>query len=149
MGYDVSLVDGHIDEPKMTDEEIIKALECCCGTAHDSCRNCPYDDIGCEDKLEKDALDLINRQKAEIEKLSNCVVMQENLIQEQVLAGERIAKMIIADGEIKAEAIKEFMAKAKCFGYYIDYPKEHRVIDEDDLDNLVKEMEELWKVIEQ
>ena len=53
----------------MTDNEIIKALECCCGTAHDSCRDCPYDDIGCEDKLEKDALDLINRQKAENEEL--------------------------------------------------------------------------------
>lgn len=52
----------------MTDEQIIKALECCCGTAHDSCRDCPYDDIGCEDKLEKDVLDLINSQKAEIAK---------------------------------------------------------------------------------
>jgi hypothetical protein len=44
--------------------------------------------------------------------------------------------------QIISEAIKEFMAKAKFFGYYIDYPKEHRVIDEEDLDNLVKEMTE-------
>lgn len=53
----------------MPDEEIIKALECCCGTAHDSCRDCPYDDIGCEDKLEKDVFDLIKRKDAEIERL--------------------------------------------------------------------------------
>ena len=64
----------------LTDNEIIKALECCCGTAHDSCRDCPYDDIGCEDELEKDALNLINRQKAEIEKLTNKLEQREEMM---------------------------------------------------------------------
>ncbi len=53
----------------MTDNEIIKALECC---KNKRCVNCPYDDVAdkfaeCSAKLVNDALDLINRQKAEIE----------------------------------------------------------------------------------
>ena len=54
----------------MTDEQIIKALECCyIGTAY-ICLACPYsetDDEHCEDELHKSAFELINRQKAEIE----------------------------------------------------------------------------------
>lgn len=59
----------------MTDEQIIKALECC---STDTCfsNGCPLEDesdgadIGkCTSKLSKLALDLINRQKAEIERL--------------------------------------------------------------------------------
>ena len=50
---------------------------------------------------------------------------------------ERLVKNL---DDIKAEAIKEFDRKIKAHAYYIDYPKEHRVVDEDDIDNLVKEM---------
>ena len=52
----------------MTDNEIIKALECC--TAGAGCRKCPAD-VGsaeCIQILMKDSLDLIKRQQAEIEK---------------------------------------------------------------------------------
>ena len=58
---------------KFTDEEVIKALECC--VQGDSCLGCcPYDDgdydcAHCTSKLARDALNLINRQKAEIERL--------------------------------------------------------------------------------
>ena len=83
----------------LTDNEIIKALECCCGTAHDSCRDCPYDDIGCEDKLEKDALDLINRQKAEIERL-------QKQLKEGIDLSDSVVKIF------KAEVIKGFANKA-------------------------------------
>ena len=54
----------------MTDNEIIKALECC-NTGND-CANCPLmrrTDINCGDTLKKEALDLIKRQQAEIEKV--------------------------------------------------------------------------------
>lgn len=56
----------------MTDNEIIKALECC--PAHIKCEECPMKQKhNCMSKLNKDALDLINRQKAEIERLQkNC-----------------------------------------------------------------------------
>lgn len=51
----------------MTDNEIIKALECC---AFGVCRDCPFKDTACEKELDEYALALINRQKAEIEKLN-------------------------------------------------------------------------------
>ncbi len=53
----------------MTDEQIVKALECC--GHQEECTICPLDDMGGIDKclhtLLLNALDLINRQKAEIE----------------------------------------------------------------------------------
>lgn len=50
----------------MTDNEIIKALECC---SKGDCDNCPNNYGSCCYRLAKKSLDLINRQKAEIEKL--------------------------------------------------------------------------------
>ena len=54
----------------MKDNKIIKSLECC--TSFD-CEHCDYEireeikTLQCNDNLMKDALDLINRQRAEIE----------------------------------------------------------------------------------
>lgn len=59
-----------MSERKYTDEQIVKALECCINA---DCLNCPrwseewYSGM-CNDFL-KSVLDLINRQKAEIERL--------------------------------------------------------------------------------
>ena len=57
----------------MTDEEIIKALECC-STYGGSCKKCPayikVDRSDCK-KYFRAAIDLINNQKAEIERLQN------------------------------------------------------------------------------
>ena len=59
-----------------TDEQIIKALEhCVSSTTNEACDGCPLniDKEGCETYsylLESLALDLINRQKADIERLS-------------------------------------------------------------------------------
>ena len=58
----------------MTDNEIIKALECC-GVESD-CENCPYfknKHHTCGKNFNKDVLDLINRQKANAEGLINAV----------------------------------------------------------------------------
>lgn len=56
----------------MTDSEIIMALECCAN--ENKCQECPYGAACLDDKyvsiISKDALDLINRQQAEIEKLN-------------------------------------------------------------------------------
>ena len=59
----------------MTNNEIIKALECCVNEKAD-CKGCPYESDGCliengKNKLLEDTLDLINRQKAEIERLKD------------------------------------------------------------------------------
>lgn len=56
----------------MTDNEIIKALKCCSSTSILDCADCPYWGTrrSCGVKqMKKDALNLINRQKAEIERL--------------------------------------------------------------------------------
>lgn len=63
------LVKEKTKEKDMIDIKIIKALECCSSGEMLNCRNCPYDEscnMGRSD-MQKDALDLINRQKAEIE----------------------------------------------------------------------------------
>lgn len=57
---------------QLTDEEIVKALECCIPLETD-CKECPLCDIKTAECLQilcKNALALINRQKAEIEKLN-------------------------------------------------------------------------------
>ena len=65
----------------MTDNEIIKALECC---RNDECSQCPLQDGVCSEKdVIKDALDLINRQKAEIERLNKRVDGQKKAMFEQ------------------------------------------------------------------
>lgn len=56
----------------MIDNEIVKALECCMGCA---CTECPYyretdiDAENCMGRLIIEALKLVNRQKAEIDRL--------------------------------------------------------------------------------
>lgn len=63
----------------MTDKEIIKAFEICYTDGEEGCETCPLrDEEGfCMDvphsTLLNDTLDLINRQKAEIEGLKNSV----------------------------------------------------------------------------
>lgn len=58
---------------KFTDAEIIKVLECCY-LPKGFCENCPLRDEDCSNVLDdvvtvRRIIDLINRQKAEIEKL--------------------------------------------------------------------------------
>jgi hypothetical protein len=84
----------------MTDNEIIKALECCVNNG--DCRECALNpkkgNYGyCTGLAIKSALDLITRQKAEIERL-----------QLTVDSFTDIGKLY---SEIKAEAYKEFAEK--------------------------------------
>ena len=67
----------------MTDNEIIKALECCTDESYENCNECPYsiDTVSCERmKLLEDSLDLINRLKAEIEELNKVCQANQQLI---------------------------------------------------------------------
>ena len=59
-------------EHKFTDEEIVKALNCCKTPKCSNCAECPKRHLGtdCLGELICDTLDLINRQKAEIENLT-------------------------------------------------------------------------------
>ena len=53
--------------PKLTDEQIIKAYEIC--NVEGSCNDCPAKDTKYCDTLPKDIFDLINRLKADVERL--------------------------------------------------------------------------------
>ena len=59
----------------MKDEDIVKALKCC-GEKFGNCKECPYSGGKCvtlegESILLKDAVDLIDRQRIEINILSS------------------------------------------------------------------------------
>jgi hypothetical protein len=119
-------------ERKFTEGEIVKALECC--IRGNMCRsNCPYDDKfdtceECTSRLAKDALDIINRQKAEI--------ADERARKE--LCAEVIKRLDKESETARAEAIKEFAERLQAKAML-----QHggvTVVYGSDIDNLVKEM---------
>ncbi|MBR6523469.1 MAG: hypothetical protein IKT39_02520 [Clostridia bacterium] len=90
---------------KLTDEQIIKALECCNETKASECSECPLLNVKCSKyDLYKLALDLINRQKAEIERLQT--QMNEYTM---FSSKEEYQKYLIK--QAKSEAIKEFAGR--------------------------------------
>ena len=99
----------------MNDNDIIKALEhCTSSTTSEACNGCPlFDTTICtemENGLQIYALDLINRQKAEIERLTeeNKRGFDKWLILEK-RTKERYAEIYEeAKGVVRAEAIREF-----------------------------------------
>ncbi len=124
----------------MTDNEIIKALECCTDESYENCNECPYsiDAERCERmKLLEDILDLINHQKAEIERLKKEIQITKDAY-----------TMLQTKNEIiKSEAIKEFAdrlknkIKTECNPYgkpTFDYDTSIAIMRY--IDNLVKEM---------
>lgn len=67
---------------KLTDKEIIKALECC---SNDECSKCPFQDGVCSEKdVMKNSLDLINRQEAKIERLKEKSREDDKLLNDRV-----------------------------------------------------------------
>ena len=125
------------DLPKFTDDEIIKALECCRTIDGNDCFTCPYHGKqyeigsgGCTNDLVSDALALINLQKAEIERLKD---KYECIYQPKAM--------------IKAEAIKEFAERLVAIyenDKTYDRPNAHTLVVTvfRNIDNLVKEMTE-------
>ena len=107
----------------MTDNEIIKALECC-GVGDKGCESgCPLNDgcvspIATMEFIQKEALSLINRQKAEIERSNNYIE-------------ELNCKLDMAN-DSKAQAIKDFAYRLK------NIP--HSVVYKWQIDEVVKEM---------
>ena len=123
----------------MTDNEIIKALELC--HTQDGlipCYDCPCWDDGmqkCKGLNHADLLGLINRQKAEIERLKECpkcVYEYRGEMTEYCVQGPCSNFKTVE--EIKSEAYKEFTSRLKC-----GVPQETGIIRCSDVDNLVKE----------
>ena len=74
-------------EKKLTDDEIVKALECCT-INYPSCEGCPlYNDINCATKATENAVDLIHRLRDENEGLKKLVKVLEDV--KETLLGER------------------------------------------------------------
>lgn len=154
----------------MKDNEIIKALECC---KDNDCDNCPFEEqCRRNGSLADIALDLINRQKAEIVKLEKVEKYADKTIKAQAAEIERLQaenkkqKAIleeindeinplpfetdfdIAMKKAKYEAIKEFAERLKIEAFECDvsfgYGKEcyQQAVAVIEIDNLVKEMTE-------
>lgn len=94
---------------KMTDKDIIiKALECCNKpVGKTSCEDCPlhHSQGRCTENMLTNALDLINRQQTEIERLNSCIKSEDEV--------RAIANATIQAGIkiIKTTAIEEFAEK--------------------------------------
>lgn len=115
----------------MTDNEIVKALKYCKEHKGMCTDDCIYRAVyrgGCLPMLQKDVINLINRQKAEIEKYKSGMIANAEVV--KTLTNELKTA--------KSEAIKEFAH------FVIDRSK-NGVICTSDICDLVKEMTEVQK----
>lgn len=116
-----------LTDKKFTDEEIIKNLECHINA--EDCISCEM--FGCCEEiiLTERVLDLINRQKSEIERLNKKVEELSDVLSDTIQ---------IRYVEAKIEAYKEFAKKLKENAMtkfdWNDY------IDIEEVDNILKEM---------
>ena len=110
----VSLINGHIDEP-MTDNEIINALR--------GCEGCHYfNECAKSTRL---ALDLINRQQAEIENYKQIAENQQSVSMDKEVKIRRLKaeverlkynlEAVLQERADHSEAVKEF-AERLCEG---------------------------------
>lgn len=135
----------------MNDNDIIKAMERCNDPIF-TCEGCPLERAGsCLNVIKKYALDLINRQKAEIERLQHIRAELSKENDRLYIASEENQKVIkvwkdIAHRETgyvkiaRIEAIREFAKRLEAdLGelFIVAHPCVPAIID-----NLVKEMTE-------
>lgn len=137
----------------MTDEQIVEALKYCskgetiCFMCH--LYNKPYH---CVDMLAKNALDIIKRQKTEIERLKSMNQAKLDCIHDLQKENEilsRNADTAFQDGlnerrdlfapEIKSEAYKEFAERLKSY-LLLNEKRKISVITFEDVEKLLKEL---------
>lgn len=125
-------------DKKYTDKDIISSLEVIATTCN--CNECKirsgrWGTCNCSETTANAALDLINRQKAEIERLRGSTIVNN------IMESQRIKR------EAKAEAVKEFTERLKnkikteCNPYgapTFDYDTSIKILNF--IDNLVKGM---------
>lgn len=123
----------------MTDNEIAKTLEYCISNIFQNCLICPlhndfYPNL-CHCERDKNALDLINRQKAEIERLKHhCFGIQNELEAYKDTFNTAI-------DEAKSEAIKEFAERLE--NDYSDILHGAYGVEVREIKNLAKDMTEV------
>lgn len=134
----------------MTDEQIIKALECCVGGGKCKEIGCPFRDSCMEDldALQKQSLDLINRKRAEIERLKDenksiryCYEQAKSYNDTLAESCEKNCKKF--NMATRTEAIKEFWERLKKeIRYCTDvYGNSIQAINVECANRIVKEME--------
>ena len=132
----------------MNDNDIIKALECCGSevTTRLNCQECPMGGKrDCMTCLYRQALDLINRLQAEIERL-NGIIGKDIFIPNVRGCGKTEmvkAKIHIRMNEVKSAARKEFAERLldECLEYPSNDGYLTILINRRDFDNLLEEME--------
>ena len=140
----------------MTEAEIVKALEYCMKNDLVCSDNCPGQKLDgdwkyeCRSNLMQNAIDLINRQKAENEKNENIIRLADKTIETANAEIERLktqnSELKIGLKVIKKTVIKRFAERLRAL--FINdmrfYRKTNEVVEKDlkRIDNLVKEMTE-------
>lgn len=113
---------------KLTDNEVVKALECVASDKDVLCKGCSYNKYylnQCHKENAKDAIALINRQKAEIERLEK--------------ESSEFAKRFYKDGVKEfAERLKGKAVTHNCRFKGVVY--DIAAVKVEEIDNLVKEM---------
>lgn len=140
----------------MTDDEIIKALECCDFTDIKACEECPlYNTFDCSFVIIDKTLDLVNQQKAEIERLAarfndypvKTLIDNNNMMCSK--SSEDYDKWFFnVSKDISYQAIKEFADRLKDSAdkTRIKIMETEKVVfymDEFKLNKLIKEMTEV------
>ena len=107
---------------KITDKEIVKALECCVTSGDftksqiEICSPCPYADCGdCTGLLKANALDLINRQEKLIKKLEKVEYFADKTITTLQAENERLKEDV---SKARRKALLEAFSK---FAGHSDY----------------------------
>lgn len=137
-------------DKKFTDEEIIKALECHINA--EDCVSCEVFDWCEEILLTELVLDLINRQKAEIERLEteNKIYIEANRVigyqrdqrdKEIDELQKQIDGLDVRENKIKVEAYKEFAERIReCCTFNDDLSADTFLSITTDIDCVLKEM---------
>ena len=127
----------------MTDNEIIKAFECCTGA---NCIECPFNgnDFICVDGLVRSAFDLIKRQQAEIEVQKRSL---KNTLEQ--MREEKLHPYKLHYGNLRMEIAREVCDRLKAKasnsvmesnGIVIEATRSY-TISKLEIDNLLEEME--------
>ena len=135
----------------MTDEQIIKALECCSTDVQENpCPKCAfYNKHRCSTLMLNAASDIINRQKVKIKSLKQIINEQDKEVlklQNRIIFWRK--NLNYQPEKIKSEAIKEFAERLD----EMIYATHGNIVDvdgivllsyiDDDINKLVKEMTE-------
>lgn len=131
---------------RFTDEQIIKALECCSTDVQENpCPKCAfYNKHRCSTLMLNAASDIINRQKVKIKSLKQIINEQDKEVlklQNRIIFWRK--NLNYQPEKIKSAAIKEFAERLKEHSFVDNLSLDGKeTVYVDDIDNLVKEMTE-------